>query len=178
VFIPPDPGVFTDGSEECRREYSWPEREERSVWSFNVLVVDKSESFLASARHWFEARRDVHLVATTRTASSALEAASALNPDLVIVEALLPGIDGLQLTRALKSLPKAPLVVIVTTHASAASREEAIAAGADGYLAKDSFSGELDAYLEQWKTDRPPGGVGLTNPARPDPPESRTAPDP
>jgi DNA-binding NarL/FixJ family response regulator len=146
--------------------------------SFSVLVVDRNDSFLASARHWFESRSDVHLVGTTRTASSALEAAAALGPDLVIVEALLPGIDGLQLTRVLKSLPKAPLVVIVTTHASAASRDEAIAAGADGFLARVSFRSELDEYLEKWKTDRPAGEAGLKNPARPTPPESRTEPGP
>jgi DNA-binding NarL/FixJ family response regulator len=143
-----------------------------------VLVVDESEAFLAGTRHWIESRRDVHLVGAARSASSALEAATNLNPDLVIVEAVLPGIDGFRLTRALKGRTNAPLVVIVTFHASAAARDEAFAAGADGFLAKSDFSDGLDALLEVWKTDRPGRADDLTSPATRGRPESRTARDP
>ena len=143
--------------------------------SFSVLVVDESELFLAGARHWFESRRDVHLVGTTRNATTALEAAVALHPDLVIVEAVLPGIDGFRLTRALKSLAKPPLVLIVTFYTSAAARDEALAAGADGFLAKGNFSDELDAFLEKAKAEP---SVRVTTPATPARHELRIAPDP
>ncbi len=85
-----------------------------SVKSLSVLVVDESEAFLAGIRHWIEARPDLRLVGTVRIASLALEAAADLGPDLVIVEATLPGIDGFRLTRALKARANAPLGVIVT----------------------------------------------------------------
>ena len=149
-----------------------------SAESLSVLVVDESEAFLSSARHWIESRRDVHLVGTARSGSSALDAAAELSPDLVIVEAVLPGIDGFRLTRALKSRANAPLVVIVTFHASAAARDEAFAAGADGFLAKGNFSDEVDAFLEIWKTDRLGRADGVKPPARPARRESRTVPDP
>ena len=152
-----------------------------SAESLSVLVVDESEAFLSSARHWIESRRDVHLVGTARSGAAALDAAVELSPDLVIVEAVLPGIDGFRLTRALKSRARAPLVVIVTFHASAAARDEAFAAGADGFLAKGDFSDELDAFLEIWKNDRPDHAARadrVTNPAIPARPESRIAPDP
>jgi DNA-binding NarL/FixJ family response regulator len=148
-----------------------------SVKSLSVLVVDESEAFLAGIRHWIEARRDLRLVGTVRIASLALEAAADLGPDLVIVEATLPGIDGFRLTRALKARANAPLVVIVTFYASAAARGEALAAGADGFLAKGDFSDELDALLEAWKTARP-DRANLTPPAIPARRESRTVPDP
>jgi CheY-like chemotaxis protein len=146
-----------------------------SLGSLSVLVVDESEAFLAVTRHWIESRRDVHLVGTARSGASALEAAAELRPDLVIVEAVLPEIDGFRLTRALKARAHAPLVVIVTFHASAAARDEAFAAGADGFLAKGEFSDELEAILEVWKTDLPDR---VTPPAIPARRESRTAPDP
>ena len=149
-----------------------------SVGSLGVLVVDESEAFLAGIRRWIQSRRDVRLVGTVRIASLALEAAAELSPDLVIVEATLPGIGGFRLTRALKAQVNAPLVVIVTFHASAAARDGALAAGADGFLAKGDFSDGLDALLEAWKTDRPGLADRVTPPAIPAPRESRTVPDP
>jgi DNA-binding NarL/FixJ family response regulator len=146
-----------------------------TLGSLSVLVADESEAFLAVTRHWIESRRDVRLVGTARSGASALEAAAELRPDLVIVEATLPEIDGFRLTRALKARANGPLVVIVTFHASAAARDEAFAAGADGFLSKGDFSDELDAILEAWKTERPDR---VTPPAIPAPRESRTAPDP
>ena len=107
-----------------------------------------------------------------------MEAAAELRPDLVIVEAVLPGIDGFRLTRALKARANAPLVVIVTFHASAAARDEAYAAGADGFLAKGDFSDELEVILEAWRTDRPGRAGRATTPAKRAPRESRTVPDP
>jgi DNA-binding NarL/FixJ family response regulator len=147
-----------------------------SAKSLSVLVVDESEAFLASTRHWIGSRRDLSLVGTARSGPSALDAAALLSPDLVIVEAVLPGIDGFRVARTLKARANAPLVLIVTFHASAAARDEAFAAGADGFLAKGDFSDEIEAILETWRTERPNGRVTtLTRPGRRD---SRTVPDP
>lgn len=148
------------------------------VRSFSVLVVDESEAFLASTRHWMQSRTDLHLVGTARSGWAALEAAAELCPDLVIVEAVLPGIDGFRVTRALKERANAPLVVIVTLYASAAARDEAFVAGADAFLAKGDFSDGLEAILETWKTERPGQAAGVTTPTKRAPRESRTVPDP
>ena len=143
-----------------------------------VLVVDDSEAFLASTLHWIESRRDLRLVGTARSGWAALEAAAELCPDLVIVEAVLPGIDGFRITRALKARANAPLVLVVTFHASAAARDEAFAAGADGFVAKGDFSDEIEALLETWRTDRPGRAGRAKTPAKPARRESRNVPDP
>jgi hypothetical protein len=78
----------------------------------------------------------------------------------------------------LKARANGPLVLLVTFHASAAARDEAYAAGADGFLAKGDFSDEFDAILEVWKTDRPGRAGRVTTPAKPARRESRTVPDP
>jgi DNA-binding NarL/FixJ family response regulator len=148
------------------------------VGSLSVLVVDESEAFLAGTRTLIESRPDLRLVGTARSGFSALEAAADLRPDLVIVEAALPGIDGFRLTRALKARANAPLVVVVTFHASAAARDEAYAAGADGFLAKGDFSDEFDAILAFWKAERAGHSGGITTPVRPAQRESRIVPDP
>ena len=117
----------------------------------SVLLVDESETFLGSTLRWIQARPDVHLVGTARTGPEALAAIELLRPDVVIVEAVLPGMDGFRLARRLKMRVDAPLVVIVTFHASAAARDEAFAAGADAFVAKYDFSDEIESILERWR---------------------------
>jgi DNA-binding NarL/FixJ family response regulator len=137
-----------------------------SIRPLRLVVVDESEAFLASVRHWIGSRGDVQLVGTACNADGALVAVADLSPDLMIVEAVLPGIDGFRLTRTLKATAGAPLVVIVTFHASVAARDEAFAAGADGFLAKAEFSDELDALLRVWRND-PPSLADRSNAAGP-----------
>jgi DNA-binding NarL/FixJ family response regulator len=123
--------------------------------SMTVLLVDESETFLASTLRWIQTRRDLDLVGTARSGPEALAAVELLQPDLVIVEAVLPGMDGFRLARRLKMRAEAPLVLIVTFHASAAARDEAFAAGADGFVAKYDFSDEVESILEKWRAGRP-----------------------
>jgi CheY-like chemotaxis protein len=143
-----------------------------------VLVVDESEAFLASTLHWIESRPDLRLLGTARSGQEALEAVARLSPDLVIVEAVLPGIDGFRLTRTIKAGATCPLVLLVTFHASAAAREEALAVGADGLLGKGDFSDELEAILEAWRTDGRDAAGRLPTPARSARRAARTVPDP
>jgi DNA-binding NarL/FixJ family response regulator len=144
----------------------------------NVLVVDDSEAFLASTHHWISSRADLRLVGTVRNALDALDAVERLAPDLVIAEAVLPAFDGFRLARTLKAREAPPLVLLVTFHASAAARDEAHAAGADGFLAKYDFSDGFEAILERWRA------AGAVKPGRirtrttPDRPEPRSVPDP
>ena len=144
-----------------------------------MISTRRAEIFEYGAYNsWIASRPDLNLLGTARSGWAALEAAAELGPDLVIVEAVLPGIDGFRVTRALKERANAPLVVVVTFHASAAARDEAFVAGADGFLAKDDFSDGLEAILEAWKTERPGRAGSVTTPARRAPRESRTVPDP
>jgi len=149
-----------------------------SIEPIAVLVVDESEAFLASTLQWIDSRRDLRLVGTARNGPEALSAVESLAPDLVIVEAVLPGIDGFRIARTLKARATSPLVLLVTFHASAAARDEAYAAGADGFLAKGDFSDGFEAILEMWRTERPSRVARVTIPGKPARRESRTVPDP
>ena len=143
-----------------------------------VLVVDESHAFRRSTVDWIDSRPDLHLVGTASSGTEALEVVERVRPDLVIVEAVLAGMDGFRLARALKKLPDPPLILLVTFHATATARDEAYAAGADGFLAKGDFSDEIEAILEAWKTNRPGRADGVTSPTKPSRRESRTVPDP
>ena len=127
---------------------------------------------------WIESRPDLRLAGTARDGREALEAVERLRPDLVIVEAILPGMDGFHLTRTLKARATPPLVVLVTFYATAAAREEAFASGADGFLAKYDFADGLEEVLLGWSTGRTGTTGGVTTPARRAPRESQNVPDP
>src|SRR5882724_3389665 len=77
-------------------------------------------------------------VHTASTAEEALEIAQKIRPRLVLADILLPGMDGLEMTRRLKSAPetKSTVVLAVTALAMKGDEQKALAAGCDGYITK------------------------------------------
>lgn len=82
---------------------------------------------------------DVHAV---RTGAAALRQARGLNPVLIILEAILPDTDGLNIARDLRNLTQAPLLML-TGRAAAADELKGLAAGASIYLTKPFRVSEL-----------------------------------
>src|SRR5262245_66468605 len=95
-----------------------------------TLLVDESEDFLAGASHWILGRPELVVVGKVRSGLKAIEAVGRLHPDLVIMDCVLPELDGFRVARLIKSRPNPPLVVIATFVTSKAARDEATAAGA------------------------------------------------
>lgn len=96
-----------------------------------------------------------HRVAEAETGPLGLEKAAQLQPDLILLDIQLPGMDGHAVARALKSDPalRGIPVVAVTSYAMAGDREKCLEAGAEGYIEKpidpDSFVAEVERFLRQ-----------------------------
>ena len=101
-----------------------------------VLVVDDNPLNLELASYVLAA--DGLAVATAGDADEALCRIADFQPDLILMDIQLPGMDGLALTRRLKADPATRLIVVVAFTAYAMKGDEAAmrAAGCDGYLAK------------------------------------------
>jgi two-component system, cell cycle response regulator DivK len=84
-------------------------------------------------------------VETARDGREAIEKTRALGPDLVLMDLSLPGIDGWEATRLLKSDPatKSVLIVALSAHALATEGQRARAAGCDGFIAKPCLPPDL-----------------------------------
>jgi two-component system, OmpR family, KDP operon response regulator KdpE len=86
-------------------------------------------------------------VTTAATGEEALDAAALAAPDAVIVDLVLPGVDGVEVTRRLREWTEAPVIVL-----SAVGEEDekvrALAAGADDYVTKPFGPRELVARLQ------------------------------
>lgn len=106
-----------------------------------VLLADDHGVLLVGVRKLIEDRCDI--VGAVADGRALLEAASRLQPDLIILDISMPLLNGLDAARQLKkSLPETKLLFL-TMHASPWFATEAFKAGANGFLVKQSADEEL-----------------------------------
>ena len=112
-----------------------------------ILIAD-DEPLAAERLQMMLARLDaVHLVGTASDGESAVRMAEALGPDLVLLDIAMPGLDGIEVARALSRQPQSPAVVFVT-----AFDQFAVAAfdvAAIDYLMKPVEAGRLARSIER-----------------------------
>jgi DNA-binding NarL/FixJ family response regulator len=77
-----------------------------------------------------------------------------IHPEILVVALRLPGLSGLALTRALAPAPHAPRVLILSSHADAATVRAALAAGAAGYLLTTVSGPDLRSAVHGVRTGR------------------------
>ena len=105
--------------------------------SIRVLLIDDHPVVRVGLRSIVEAR-GFTVVGEASTGEEALAATPALRPDVVLCDLRLgEGIDGVETTAALRRMPDAPSVLILTTFDHDAQIIRALEAGAAGYLLKD-----------------------------------------
>jgi CheY-like chemotaxis protein len=101
-----------------------------------ILVVDDSRTNLKLVHATL--RGEGYDVRSAIDASEAMAAIEERQPELILMDIQLPGMDGLELTRRLKSDPVTSEIVIVaiTAYAMVGDEQKARAAGCDGYVTK------------------------------------------
>jgi CheY-like chemotaxis protein len=109
----------------------------------SVFVVDDSEAFLDAASEWIATIADLRLVGTASSGLDALDRLSRLDPDVIIMDAGMPVIDGFEATRRLKQSPQRRRVVMISFQDTPEVRREAREAGADAFLPKGEFTRAL-----------------------------------
>jgi signal transduction histidine kinase/CheY-like chemotaxis protein len=118
-----------------------------------VLVVEDNPSNLDLARMVLEGNG--FAVDTASNGTEGLEKARHLQPDLILMDMQLPGVDGLAVTRQLKADPATASIKVValTANALKGSEEQALAAGCSGYIAKPielkKFMLQVTNFLEK-----------------------------
>lgn len=114
-----------------------------------ILVVDDNAANLKLTRLLLQS--EGYQVRTAVDAEDARRAIEEFEPRLVLMDVQLPGMDGLSLTRLLKSDPKwrSILIIALTAYAMKGDEERARAAGCDGYVSKPIDTRTLPAYIAQ-----------------------------
>jgi DNA-binding NarL/FixJ family response regulator len=112
--------------------------------ALRVLVVDDHRLFRSGLRDVLE-ESGIAIAGEADSGEEALELAPAMSPDVVIMDLTLPGISGAEATRRLLAADPKLTVLVVTVSADGDDIDEALAAGARGYLLKDATARELVA---------------------------------
>ena len=106
-----------------------------------VLIVDDSPTVINGLQRILRAHPDIEVVAEAADGLEAIAKAEELRPDVILMDAQMPGIDGVETTRWIKELQPNTRILIMAVHAT--HIDPALDAGADAYLIKDSSRQEL-----------------------------------
>ena len=105
-----------------------------------ILLADDHHVVRQGLRSLIDSQPDLQVVAEASDGHEALEKITELKPEVSIVDMMMPGMNGLELTRNVWRMTK---VLILSMHSSEAYVIEALRNGASGYVLKDSTATEL-----------------------------------
>lgn len=113
----------------------------------HILLIDDNPEFLSSAARFLSAYTQFLVVGCIPSGQDGLHQAAQLQPDLVLVDMVMPEMGGLEVTRQLKARPNAPRVVVLTLYDNSEYRAAAAEAGADGFVPKSEFGTQLQPLI-------------------------------
>ena len=128
---------------------------DRSRNVVRVLVVDDQELFRRAITAVVAETDRFHVVGHVATGEAAAAAVDALQPDLVLMDVNLPGIDGLEATRRVQARVPAPVVLLLSTYDEEVGRGYVVESGAADYLTKACFGPEVLEQAWARATGRP-----------------------
>jgi two-component system nitrate/nitrite response regulator NarL len=117
--------------------------------SLRVLIVDDHPLFRAGLLALIAERLDMRPVGEARDAAEACRLARALQPDVVLLEALLPGRSGIEVLQEIRAAAPHCRVLILSAACDEARVADALTAGASGYLHKSAAPQAVIAALLQ-----------------------------
>jgi len=108
-----------------------------------VMIVDDHEMVRQGAAGYLEAQPDIKVVAEAETGDEAVRLAREFVPDVVLMDLVMPGMDGVEATRKVKDISPRTQVIILTSYHEDEQIFPALQAGAISYLLKDVKAKEL-----------------------------------
>lgn len=150
-----------DGEESALERLMAGERDPAPDGPPRILLVDDNLLLRSSVARLICSWRPDAVLAEADDGATALEAARALRPHVVLMDVRMPGCDGIEGTRRLKRELPETRVVMLTVSEDEADLFEAISAGADGYLLKDLRPEDLFAMLEEALAGEPVVSPGM-----------------
>jgi len=128
-----------------------------SATRIRILLADDHAVLQAGLEAMLNAEGDMQVVGTASDGHAAVRQAALLQPDVILLDINMPGINGLDALEQIRDQAPASRVLILTMHDDAQYLRQAMAAGAAGYVLKQSAGKELlTAIRTVWQ-----GGVYL-----------------
>ncbi|MFL5732977.1 MAG: response regulator transcription factor [Chloroflexia bacterium] len=101
-----------------------------------IVLVDDQPSVLEALQQYFALEPDLCIVGKAKDAAEALDLVMRLQPDVVLLDFQMPGIDGIAAAAALRGAAPRTRVVILTIHDNRSVRARAHAAGVTSFVGK------------------------------------------
>jgi DNA-binding NarL/FixJ family response regulator len=114
-----------------------------------VLLVDDQPVVRRGLRGRFQLEPDMQIVGEASTGREALTLAQTLSPDVVLLDIEMPGMDGIEVTAALRVVVPQSAVVILSIHSDRQTRMRAQAAGVVAFVEKRGITETLLAAIRQ-----------------------------
>jgi DNA-binding NarL/FixJ family response regulator len=113
------------------------------VMALRVLIADDHRLFAEALRAILGGDRRIDVVGLAASGDEAVAKAKELEPDVVLMDISMPGLNGIDATREILAVQKNVQVVMVTGSDSRQDVDAARTAGAAGYVMKDRIAAEL-----------------------------------
>ena len=113
-----------------------------------VLIVDDQVIVTEGLRKIFDAAPTIDVVGVAYDGAQAIEQVGKLEPDLVLMDLKMPGMNGIRATRAIREQYPNTYILVLTTYSADEWVFDAIHAGASGYLLKDTDRHALVTAIE------------------------------
>ncbi|MBN1138239.1 MAG: response regulator transcription factor [Anaerolineae bacterium] len=114
-----------------------------------VLVVDDHAIVRRGIQALLAEIEGIEVVGEASDGQETIAQADALRPDVILMDLVMPGIDGIEATRQITKHEPSPRILVLTSFASDDKVFPAIKAGASGYLLKDSEPADLVNAIHQ-----------------------------
>lgn len=111
--------------------------------SVRIVIADDHGVLRAGLRALLNGEPDFRVVGEAADAEQAIRAVAELSPDVLLMDISMPGIDGIEATRCLTAEYPQLRVLLLTVHEDTSMLQEAINAGASGYILKRAVESEL-----------------------------------
>ncbi len=124
-----------------------------------ILLVDDHNMVRIGLKAYFSTQPDIQVVGEASTGEEAVQLAAQFAPDVVLMDLVLPGIDGVEATRRVKKVSPRTQVIVLTSYHEDEHIFPAIRAGALSYVLKDIDPDDLAAAVR-----RAHGGEAVLHP--------------
>ncbi|NNH69085.1 response regulator transcription factor [Nocardia uniformis] len=111
--------------------------------TITVLIAEDEALVRAGCVLLLGTAPDIEVVADVGNGATAIEAAKTLAPQVVLMDLRMPIMDGVAATRAITATPDPPAVLVLTTFHEDTAVQQALAAGASGFLLKQAAPADL-----------------------------------